>query len=191
MTHEASLAYLPGVTGTPAPHAALRLLLAALVVAVAAAPGAASAQSARVLVGGPGARDTRTSVGKVVRDRIQAQQWRMVDEPASQEDIDALIRCLGTEGTRECSDTFLEAAAVDRMVVVSVKTEGRHNPSVDLGGWIVAKNGDIVVTERRSCRRCRSLALESTVSELVAAMWRQATARTSPTTLVLRSVPVG
>jgi len=106
-------------------------------------------------------------------------------------DLDALMQCVTSEGSKECAAQFMGTTLATRAVVFRLVAEGKRSTKVTITGWVLAKAGDTLAVDQRVCEPCSAAELEPAASELLASLLREVKARTSNTVIEVVATPAG
>jgi hypothetical protein len=161
---------------------------AAVLLVAVLLPAVAHADTAAVIVGGPGKASDKAVVAKAVRERIVERRWFVRDVAVDQAAVEKAIECLGTEGAQSCTQGLV--SGVDRLLVLSVRED--HNDGIDstrVAAWLVSSSGELIVAGGRVCESCRTESLQQHMGDLVVWLWQQAIVRSGKTALNVRVTP--
>lgn len=161
-------------------------LLSTLLLSRAAIAGASGVV---VIVGGDADRDTRhklmDAVERGLRDR--REETRELASP----DVDGLVRCVSREDSKECAAAFMASTQASRAIVMRVVRGDQKPPTMTVTGWVIAPTGTVLVIDQGVCESCTAPKLEEVSVQLLGALLSEAEARTTQTTLVVRTMPPG
>lgn len=164
---------------------ALPLLLA--LAALAATASLAAAERAVVFVLG-GSADQRATWSKTARAAVEASGWTAELASLPEAPTADMFTCVSGGLGSDCVPGYLASYDVERAVLVRVEPA---DAATVLTAWVFRRNGDQLASGQRHCERCRGVAVETALQELVGELVVQARSRTRPASLALTSSPPG
>jgi hypothetical protein len=146
----------------------------------------------RFVVGGDADQETRRTLATAVERSLKDKREETHQLNLDTREIDALVDCVSREASKECAAAFMRShsAGASRAIVLSVAREARAKKTT-ITGWIVAQDGTVLVIDQGVCDACTAASLKDVTMELLSALLREVEARTTPTTLAIRTTPAG
>ncbi len=169
----------------------LALLFVAGALLTSATAFANGAKGIVVAVGGDADQVTRQHLATVVEQglRDRREETRQVSDGAT---VDALIKCVQKEASKECAAEFMQTTAATRAVVMRVARDGQgKTQTVTLTAWLVAQEGSMLVIDHGVCETCTAAKLDETSQWLLNSLIKEGEARTSKTVIAVHTKPQG
>jgi hypothetical protein len=166
-----------------------RHVLALVALALLIMPSLAAADPVLVVVGGETDPPTLRLLSVAVSDRLQSERHAPQAHAFTPAEVDALIRCVSSETSKDCAKDALDAAQTSRAVVMRVARESRD--TTVFMAWMLARGGETLATKRRVCERCSSKLLAQSAAALLSALLREVDVRTTRTGIAVKTTPGG
>jgi hypothetical protein len=152
----------------------------------------AAADRVLVVVGGKVTAKERDELVALVKSAVEEARWTAatIDDDSKAAEV---VQCADGEAAGDCIGALLDAADVDRAVVVTVADEKRDGQEVRLAtGRVFRVNGELLSIKQRRCEQpCGADAFGKQVRELLATLVRAARSRLKPAAIFVRSTPTG
>jgi hypothetical protein len=169
--------------------------LAALILAASA--GVAYADSAvLILDGGPKDGDKK-ALSASARSAGEGAGWKLENDTGVPAERD-MLACLQPSHDAKCAANALAKIKPDYAIVLRVMSENGDDlgtlpkgaPRV-IRGWMLRRNGDLVVSDQGRCDGCRPEELRDAARGVTAELLRRTVALTASSALIIKSQPAG
>ena len=143
-----------------------------------------------VIVGGDADHDTRRKLASAIAQGLidHREESRQIALDAAE--VSALVGCVSREASKECAGEFMRSRSegASRAIVLSIAHE---RTKATITGWVLARDGTILVIDQGVCDACTPSKLEAVTLDLLGVLLREVEARTTPTILAVRTHPPG